>query len=68
MKDTPPPTGEAPAPGDHPEAWLAAVIGQAEFPEIASITRWSTREGEEGNHGLTVIFHNTAKAFVRKLR
>ncbi|MFJ2629664.1 hypothetical protein ACIO6T_41495 [Streptomyces sp. NPDC087532] len=67
VKDTPPPTGEAPKPGDHAEAWLAAVIAHAECPEIASITRWSTREGEDGNYGLTVIFHNTAKAFVRKI-
>ncbi|MEU3836156.1 hypothetical protein [Streptomyces microflavus] len=59
--------GPEPQTGDSPEAWLAAVIGRSESREIASITRWSTREGERpDNLGLTVAFNNGAKAFVRK--
>lgn len=61
------PAGPEPQPGDNPEAWLAAVISRSESREIASVTRWSTREGERpDNYGLTVVFHNGAKAFVRK--
>ncbi|WP_046507608.1 hypothetical protein [Streptomyces odonnellii] len=52
-------------PGD-PEEWLAAVLAKAESPEIASIDRWSLREGG-GAQGLTVVFHNGARAFVRKI-
>lgn len=57
---------DEPKPGDH-EGWLAAVIARAESPEIASIDRWSTRPGEENRRGLTVLFHNGARAFVRKI-
>ncbi|MFH8410680.1 hypothetical protein ACH4FX_38805 [Streptomyces sp. NPDC018019] len=55
-----------PQAGDSPEGWLAAVISAAESPEIERIERWSTREGG-GKQGVTVSFHNTARAFVRKL-
>ena len=70
--DTPvegdPAVWHAAEPGDGPEAWMAAVVGQAESPEIARIERWSVREGERPDHqGLTVFFHNGAKAYVRKL-
>ncbi|MEU6016892.1 hypothetical protein ABZ826_23440 [Streptomyces sp. NPDC047515] len=68
VKDIPPPAGTAPKPGDHPEAWLAAVIAQTECLEIASIERWSTREGQDHQSGLTIVFHNTAKVFARQLR
>ncbi|MFJ4683747.1 hypothetical protein ACIQNG_36225 [Streptomyces sp. NPDC091377] len=57
-----------PTPGDSAEGWLAAAIGRAESPEIARIERWSTREGARPDfQGITVFFHNTARAFVRKL-
>ncbi|MEV5675057.1 MULTISPECIES: hypothetical protein [unclassified Streptomyces] len=57
-----------PQAGDNAEAWLAAVIGRSESREIASITRWSTREDERpDNLGMTVEFNNGAKAFVRKV-
>ncbi|MEV7679510.1 hypothetical protein AB0O64_13265 [Streptomyces sp. NPDC088341] len=55
-----------PAPGDH-EGWLAAAIARAESPEIASIERWSTRPGQGNSRGLTIAFHNGARAFVRQL-
>ncbi|MFJ1580440.1 hypothetical protein [Streptomyces sp. NPDC088182] len=51
----------------HAEGWLAAVIARSESPEIASIERWSTRPGDEKRHGMTIVFHNGAKAFVRKI-
>lgn len=64
----PAPAGEGPQPTDNPEAWLAAALAQAESPEIASITRWSTREGERpGNFGMTLVFHDGSKAFIRKI-
>lgn len=72
MADTPVeydplPAGPEPQPGDSPEAWLAAVISRSESREVASITRWSTREGERpDNLGMTVTFHKGSKAFVRK--
>ncbi|MBV7697725.1 hypothetical protein [Streptomyces sp. TRM70350] len=53
-------------PGDNPEGWLAAAIGKAESPEVARIDRWSVRDGDS-RQGLTVYFHNGAKAYVRKL-
>lgn len=49
-----------------PDAWLAAVIGRAESPEIARIERWSARDGEK-RQGLTIHFHNGARAYVRKI-
>ncbi|WP_405984945.1 hypothetical protein [Streptomyces sp. NBC_00872] len=56
-----------PASGDH-EGWLAAAVARAESPEIASIERWSTRPGQGNSRGgLTVAFHNGARAFVRRL-
>ncbi|MFE4170813.1 hypothetical protein ACFRR7_01990 [Streptomyces sp. NPDC056909] len=59
--------GTDPKPGDH-EGWLAAAIARAESPEIASIEHWSTRPGEGNSRGgLTVAFHNGARAFVRRL-
>ncbi|MEV6614279.1 hypothetical protein AB0N31_10725 [Streptomyces sp. NPDC051051] len=53
-------------PGDSPEGWLAGAIGQARSPEIARIERWSTRDGKQ-EQGMTLYFHNGAKAYVRKL-
>ncbi|MGW0933260.1 hypothetical protein [Streptomyces sp. NPDC002644] len=51
-----------------PDAWLAAVIGRVESPEIARIDRWSAREGAKaGREGLTIFFHNGARAYVRKI-
>ncbi|MFD7997310.1 hypothetical protein [Streptomyces mexicanus] len=53
---------------DGGEEWLAAVIGRAESPQIASIERWTPRDGNNPNHiGLTVTFHNGARAFVRRI-
>jgi hypothetical protein len=54
------------AQGDSAEGWLAAAIGRAESPEIARIDRWSVRDGET-RQGLSIAFHNGAKAYVRKL-
>ncbi|MFJ4322280.1 hypothetical protein ACIP3A_04040 [Streptomyces tricolor] len=51
---------------DGGEEWLAAAIGRAESSKIAKIERWSTREGAN-QHGMTVFFHNGARAFVRQL-
>lgn len=48
-----------------PEGWLAGVLGRAECPEIANVERWLERAG--GKAGLTVAFHNGAKAFMRKI-
>ncbi|MFF3754537.1 hypothetical protein ACFYYH_29505 [Streptomyces sp. NPDC002018] len=56
---------DEPKPGD-PEGWLAAVLARAESPEIASIDRWSLRPDGRAP-GLTVVFHNGAKAFVRQI-
>jgi hypothetical protein len=53
---------------DGGEEWLAAAIGRAESTKIARIERWSTREGTRPDYlGVTVFFHNGAKAFVRKI-
>lgn len=52
--------------GDTPEAWLAGLIGRAESPEIASIDQWSMRPGANSAEGITIGFHNGARAFVRK--
>lgn len=53
-------------PGSNAEGWVAAAIGKAESPEIARIDRWSVRDG--GNQqGMTIFFHNGARAFVRKI-
>ncbi|MFJ1649077.1 hypothetical protein [Streptomyces sp. NPDC088258] len=57
-------TGDAPV---DPEGWLAATITASASPEIATITRWSTRPGDESKPGLTIDFHNGARAFVRKI-
>ncbi|MFE4057449.1 hypothetical protein ACFXP3_14320 [Streptomyces sp. NPDC059096] len=54
------------AAGDH-EGWLATALVRAESPEIKEIVRWSTRPDDATKHGMTVHFHNGAKAFVRKL-
>ncbi|MFE9659151.1 hypothetical protein [Streptomyces sp. NPDC005955] len=68
VTDAAPPTGESPQSDDLPEAWFAAVLTRSENAEIASVERWSTREGERaGNHGLTVHFHNGARIFARQL-
>ncbi|MFJ2216755.1 hypothetical protein ACIQVO_35750 [Streptomyces sp. NPDC101062] len=58
-------TWPEPTEGDH-EGWLASCLARAECPEIKAIVRWSTRDGDT-KHGLTVDFHNGARAFVRKL-
>ncbi|MFI1677081.1 hypothetical protein [Streptomyces sp. NPDC020607] len=50
-----------------PDAWLAGVIGAAESPEIATVDVWSAREGSEGQHGVTITWHNGERTFVRKL-
>jgi hypothetical protein len=52
--------------GDATEGWLAEVIGRAESPEIATIERWSTREGAKAA-GLTVTYHNGAMTYVRRI-
>jgi hypothetical protein len=54
------------AAGANAEAWLAAAIGRAESGEIARIQRWSVREGDS-REGVTLYFHNGAKAYLRKL-
>ncbi|WP_309029169.1 hypothetical protein [Streptomyces alfalfae] len=51
---------------DAPDAWLASVISAAESPEIAALDVWSAREGD-GQHGVTVSWHNGEKTFLRKL-
>lgn len=61
------PTGPNPTAGDSAEAWLAAVITNTQCPEIASIDRWSTQSSKRPQHGLTVGFHNGARAFVRQI-
>ncbi|MEW1719511.1 hypothetical protein [Streptomyces sp. NPDC093109] len=53
-------------PGDH-EGWLYAALVRAESPEVAAITRWSTREDAGKARGLTLDFHNGARAFARRL-
>jgi hypothetical protein len=53
---------------DGGEEWLAAAIGRTESPKIAKIERWSPREGNRTGHiGVTVFFHNEARAFLRKI-
>ncbi|MEU2879181.1 hypothetical protein [Streptomyces sp. NPDC007070] len=51
---------------DGGEEWLAAVIGRTESTKIAKIDRWSAREGT-AQVGVTVFFHNGARAFVRRI-
>ncbi|MFD9004448.1 hypothetical protein ACFV0T_26405 [Streptomyces sp. NPDC059582] len=50
---------------DGGEEWLAAVIGRARSARVARIERWSTRDSDRV--GVTVYFHNGARAFVRCL-
>lgn len=45
------------------DAWLAGVIGAAESAETESISVWSLEEGRKP--GVTVVFRNGEKAFVR---
>ncbi|MFE4915855.1 hypothetical protein ACFRCX_30590 [Streptomyces sp. NPDC056652] len=66
VTSTPVPAGAPPSPGDSPEGWLAAVLAQAQSPEIASIDRWSTRPGKN-KAGITVAFHNGVRAFIRQI-
>lgn len=48
------------------DAWLAGVIGAAEPVDTKKITVWSSdRSG--GPQGLTVLFHNGERAFLRLL-
>lgn len=61
------PVGPEPAAGDSAEAWLAAVITTSRCPEIAGIDRWSTQDDKRPRHGLTINFHNGARAFVRQI-
>ncbi len=50
------------------DAWLAAVIGAAKSPEIASLEAWSAREGGgDDQQGVTVVWHNGEKTFIRKI-
>ncbi|MEV6803121.1 hypothetical protein [Streptomyces sp. NPDC051132] len=51
---------------DGGEAWLAAVIGRAESSKIARIQQWSTAQ-DANRSGVTVFFHNGARAFVRRI-
>ncbi|UJB43625.1 hypothetical protein [Streptomyces sp. A1-5] len=68
VEGTPLPVGDAPAPGDDPEKWLAALVTRAASPQIASIERWSTREGNRPGHtGMTITFYNTARVFARRI-
>ncbi|MFI0825738.1 hypothetical protein ACH4Q7_14920 [Streptomyces roseolus] len=52
-----------------PEEWFAAVLAQAESPEVSVIERWSTGEGvaSDAQRGVTVTFHNGARIFARQL-
>lgn len=45
------------------DAWLAGVIGAAESAETESISVWSLEEGRKP--GVTVVFRNGERAFVR---
>jgi hypothetical protein len=67
VKGEPLPPGPNPAVGDSAEGWLAAVITNTRCPEIASVDRWSTQAGKQPRHGLTIDFHNGARAFVRQI-
>ncbi|MET8765879.1 hypothetical protein [Streptomyces sp. NPDC004658] len=51
---------------DGGEEWLAAVIGRAESSKIARIQQWSAGQGTNQS-GVTVFFHNGARAFVRRI-
>ncbi|AXG78746.1 hypothetical protein [Streptomyces paludis] len=55
-----------PDPSDH-EGWLYAVLVRAGSSEIAGIARWSTRDDAGKARGLTLDFHNGARAFVRRI-
>ncbi|MFD9872085.1 hypothetical protein [Streptomyces niveus] len=55
-----------PESSDH-EGLLAMVLAQAKSPEIHDVERWSTRAEGKSKQGLTIIFHNGARVFVRKL-
>lgn len=53
---------------DGGEEWLAAVIGRSRSPRVARVDRWSTRDADRPDRvGVTVFFHNGARAFVRFL-
>ncbi|MER6912434.1 hypothetical protein ABT354_12260 [Streptomyces sp. NPDC000594] len=60
--------GDGPQPKDAPEAWMAALLGQSRSPEIERVERWSVRpDVRPGYAGVTVLFHNAAKIFMRVL-
>ena len=46
-----------------PDAWLGGVIGAADSAELQRIDVWSARGKNDA--GLTVLFHNGERAFVR---
>ncbi|WP_309049073.1 hypothetical protein [Streptomyces sp.] len=58
-----PPVFEAAPVSGAPDAWLAGVVGAAEPTDVESISVWSSEEGRKP--GLTIVFHNGEKAFVR---
>lgn len=49
------------------DAWLAAVIGRARLPVIQQIVCWSQRPPLGGDEGVTVVFHNGALSYFRRL-
>ncbi|MEU2504444.1 hypothetical protein ABZ621_06990 [Streptomyces sp. NPDC007863] len=55
-----------PASADSPEEWLAALLAQAECPEISQIERWSTREGAGPQRGATISFYDGSRIFARQ--
>ncbi|MFE6223344.1 hypothetical protein [Streptomyces sp. NPDC057854] len=56
-----------PAAASSPEEWLAAVLAQAECPEISRIERWSAREGAGSQRGATLSFYDGSRIFARQL-
>lgn len=66
---TPAPQMGDPATASSPEEWFAAVVAQAESPEISEIERWSTREGSapDAQRGVTFTFHDGSRIFARQL-
>lgn len=48
------------------DAWLAALIGRARWPQISQIVCWSQLP-DAGAEGVTVYFHNGARSFFRRV-
>ncbi|QQM45152.1 hypothetical protein [Streptomyces liliifuscus] len=59
----PPAYTTAPADGAA-DAWLAGVIGGSEPSDVERLEVWSTRP-KKSEPGLTVLFHNGERAYVR---